>query len=112
MTTETQTRIRRMAVELDTRERAVQLTNPANYIIRRVRTVVDGDCDFTEWGTRYTLYFAPMADGDISSIATVAQFESIAAADRHLTERAEALNGADCIDWAFCGIAAPEHFKP
>lgn len=112
MPTETQTRIRRMAMDLSTREQAVKLTNPANYMIRRVRTVVDGDYDFTEWGTRYNVYFAPMEKGIIAQVFPVDVFETIAQADKHLTERAEALNGKDCIGWAFCGVAAPSSFAP
>ena len=111
--------IREIAVDPKTREKAWDLTRPANYAVRPVRRVIDGDCDFTEWGTLYELSFdPPSADvrrrwgKDVWSPIVIGQYDSPAEAFKTLTARSEALDGDDCADWVGCGVPAPKGFVP
>lgn len=112
-------RIREIAVDPKTRIKAWDLTRPTNYSVRPVRVVVDGDCDFTEWGTLYELAFDPPSSEvrrrwgkDAWSPISIGQYDTPAEAFRTLTARSEALDGYDCEDWAGCGVPAPKGFVP
>lgn len=106
---ETQAKIRAMAVNPKTRDRARALVNPSNYYIRKVRTVIDGDCDGVTYGWVWHLdYDGPHTLG----IQTVSVHATIGEAEKALNGRAAALDGADCADWAWCGVPAPADFVP
>ena len=111
MPTELQSKIRKLAMTPgDDRRRAVQFTDPKHYTIRRIRVIVDGDCDFTEWGTAYEVVCELASRG--RGWVTVGRFDSLTEADGHITEREQALDGDDCKEWVYCGIPCPEGFVP
>lgn len=106
MTTETQSKIRAIAVK--DRERARALVNPAHYFIRKRRTIVDGDYDSVRWGWVWDLVY----DGPRVDMQTVSVHASVADAAKHLDERCAALDGEDCRAWAWCGVPVPADFVP